>query len=259
MKRFSTFLPVVWTAVLITFASVASAAEWGSLKGRFVVEGTPPARSPLAVGDVAFCIGQKPMDETVVVGEKGGLANVAVYFSLPRGQSIDIHPDYAELLKKPVELDNKNCHFVPHVTLLRVGQELLIKNSDPLGHNTRMENPANSFNEMLGAGDQRPVTLKQASTLPIPISCSIHTFMKGHVLLLDHPYMAVTDENGAFEIKNVPAGARGFTFWHEAPGYLRDLRVGSARTDRRGRAELTIKAGETLDLGEIRVPVASLR
>jgi hypothetical protein len=238
------------------FAAGASAAEWGSLKGRFILDGPPPARAPLNAGNEQFCVGQKPLDETIVVGENGALVNLAIYISLARGANIEAHPDYAELATKPVELNNKNCHFEPHVTLLRSGQPFIIKNSDPVAHNT---NVANNFNEVIGVGEQVTKTLTRAAALPIPVACNAHPFMKGHLLVLDHPYMAVTDEKGAFEIKNIPAGVHGFTVWHESPGYLRDLRLGPARTDRRGKVDLTIKPNETLDLGDIHVTAAALR
>jgi hypothetical protein len=257
MNRFSTLPKAGWTVVLVLFAATTSAAaEWGSLKGRFIVDGTPPARAPLNAGSEQFCIGQKPVDETVMVGENGALANLVIYISLARGATIETHPDYAELATKPVELDNKNCHFEPHVTLLRIGQLFIIKNSDPVAHNTNL---ANNFNEVIGAGEQITKTLTRAGSLPMPVVCNAHTFMKGHLLLLDHPYMAVTDEKGAFEIKNIPAGVQGFTLWHEAPGYLRDLKIGAGRTDRRGKVDLTIKPNETLDLGDIQVAVSALR
>lgn len=245
-------------AVAIVFLSTTgvSAAEWGSLKGRLIVDGAVPKPKPLAVAGDEFCIGQKPVDETIVTSEDGHLANVVLYIWPGRRGQIEVHPDYAALVEKPVQLDNKACHFVPHVTLLRVGQPLVLKNSDPVGHNTNL---TGIFNEIIAAGDERPKTLTRAAALPASVNCNIHAFMKGYVLVQDHPYMAVSAENGTFEIKNIPAGAREFTFWHEAPGYIQDLRVGGGTTDRRGRVELTIKAGETLDLGDIKVPVTLLR
>lgn len=256
MHQFHTLSQFGSIAILLFASAATSAAEWGTIKGRFVVDGTPAARPALNLGSDQFCIGQKPTDRTVVVGEKSALANVAVMLFVARGQAVDIHPDYAELATKPVELDNKNCTFVPHITLLRTNQPLIVKNSDPVGHNTNL---ANHFNEVIGAGEQTPKTITTAAATPIPVSCNIHAFMKGYVIALDHPYMAASNEKGEFEIKNVPVGTRSFTFWHEAPGNLRDLKVGAATTDRRGRADLAIKAGETLDLGEIKVPASVLR
>jgi hypothetical protein len=83
--------------------------------------------------------------------------------------------------------------------------------------------------------------------------------MKGYVIVQDHPYMAVSDEAGNFEIKNIPAGKHSFAIWHEASTFLKDLKVGTGKTDRRGTVELTIKPAESLDLGEIAVPAAALK
>jgi hypothetical protein len=47
--------------------------------------------------------------------------------------------------------------------------------------------------------------------------------------------------------------------WHEASGYLKNLKFKGGATDRRGRAELTIAAGQTLDLGDIKVPASGLK
>jgi hypothetical protein len=83
--------------------------------------------------------------------------------------------------------------------------------------------------------------------------------MKGYVLSQDHPYMAATGDDGKFEIKDIPAGKHDFQFWHEAGGYLKDLTLKGGKTDRRGRAELSIADGQTLDLGDIKVKASALK
>jgi hypothetical protein len=254
MHRFAnTFVSI--TAVALISLSSATAAEWGSIKGRLMVEGQPPKPNPLVVTKDQFCIDNPPLNETIIVGEDGALANVVVYLRAGRRDKVDVHPDYQAKLSEPAVLDNKACHFVPHVTLVRTGQQLILKNSDPVGHNTNL----GIFNQIIPAGGETPTKLSRAEALPKPVTCNIHPFMRGYVLVQDHPYMAVTDEQGKFEIANVPAGKRGFTFWHELPGPLRNLKVGGQTADRRGTVELTLKAGETLDLGDIKVPAASLK
>ena len=52
------------------------------------------------------------------------------------------------------------------------------------------------------------------------MKCDIHSWMKSYQLILDHPYAAVTDENGAFEIPNLPAGKHEFVIWQESGGRL---------------------------------------
>ncbi len=84
--------------------------------------------------------------------------------------------------------------------------------------------------------------------------------MKAYLLSLPHPYMAVSGEDGTFEIKDMPAGAHEFQFWHEAPGYLKNLKFKGGMTDsRHGRAKITIAAGKTLDLGDIKVSASLLK
>jgi plastocyanin len=252
----------IWSTALMLLAAPVSlqavAAEWGTLKGRFVVEGTPPAPTPLAVSKDQFCIDKKPMNETVLVDESGNLANAVVYVFLGRRGKIEVHPDYEAKLKEPVELDNLGCSFHPHVALVRVGQTIDIKNSDPVGHNTKIEGKKNTFNQTIEVGKTIPYVIQQTEAMPAPGSCSIHPFMKGVVLVQDHPYMVASAADGTFEIVNVPAGKHEFQFWHESPGYLKNLKFAGGSTDRRGKAELEIPAGGTLDLGDIKVPASAL-
>jgi len=238
--------------------SPSMATEWGNLKGRFVVDGTPPTLPPLVVTKDQYCIDKKPVNQLVVVDDKGDLANVVVYVYLGRRGKIDINPDYDGQMSKPVELDNTGCSFHPHVVLMRAGQTLDIKNTDPVGHNTKITGSKNTFNQTIPAGATIPYVVQQAEPMPAPISCSIHPFMQGVLVVQDHPYMAVSAADGTFEIKNLPAGEHEFQFWHEAPGYLKNLKFQGGSTDRRGRAKLKIPAGGTLDLGDIKVPASTL-
>lgn len=71
--------------------------------------------------------------------------------------------------------------------------------------------------------------------------CNIHPWMRGYVLLRANPYMAKTDANGRFLIRNLPVGEHRFQFWHERTGYLSKVQIGSRSTDARGRLKLKIK------------------
>jgi hypothetical protein len=241
--------------MLIAPIEVSSGAEWGSVKGRFIVDGKLPALTPLVVTKDQFCIDKNPTNESIVAAPDGALANVVVSLRLGRREKVEIHPDYDAQLSEPVELDNNGCHFVPHIALVRSGQPIAIKNSDPVGHNTKV----GMFNQIIPAGNQMLTKIDRAAALPLQVSCSIHPFMTAYVLVQDHPYMAVSAENGSFEIKNIPVGKREVMFWHEAPGGLKGLKTGSGTTDRKGILALTIKGGETLDLGDIKVPTALLK
>jgi len=62
--------------------------------------------------------------------------------------------------------------------------------------------------------------------LPIQVKCDLHSWMQAYWLVLDHPYSAITQADGTFEIKDLPVGTHQFRVWHERVGYLeRSLKV----------------------------------
>jgi hypothetical protein len=248
---------VVAFAGLAMVVGSTSAAEWGSLKGRVVVDGTPTKPAPLVVTKDQFCIDKMPTNESIIVGKDNALVNAVVYLRLPTGQKVEVNPEYAAKANDAVVLDNNGCSFHPHVSLVRMGQSLDIKNSDPVGHNTNVS--VLSFNQVIPAGSDTKVKVGASGPLPTEVACNIHPFMKGWILVQDHPYMAVSGEDGTFEIKDIPAGKHDFQFWQEAAGYLKNAKFKSGATDKKGRAELTIEAGKTLDLGDIKVAASALK
>ena len=241
--------------VISLLASSAQAADWGTLKGKLVFDGKADEPKPINVNkDIEYCKKHSPMEEILVVDEDGGIANVVVYLYVKKGKSVDIHPDM-EAVGEPATLDNKGCRFEPHVLMIRTGQELKVLNSDEgVGHNTNATMLANaSFNEQVTSGSPLVKKFEKREGLPMTVACNIHPWMKAYLLVRDNPYMAVTNEKGEFEVKNIPAGKHEFIFWHEAKGNIRSLKVGGTKTSRKGRAKLTIPAGNVLDLGEVKV------
>jgi hypothetical protein len=81
-----------------------------------------------------------------------------------------------------------------------------------------------------------------AEPRPIKVQCNVHNWMSAWVYVADHPYFAVTDEHGNFEIKNAPAGSVKMAVWQEKIGYGEGGQAGK---------EITVKANETTDLGQI--------
>jgi hypothetical protein len=250
------FLTVV--LVLAALATPgAGAAEWGTIKGKFVYKGDAKAE-PLNINkDIEFCSEHKPADETIVVGDGGALRDVFVYLYVARGKKVEIHPDY-----KPGELKsitNKGCRFEPHALTIWTADELEVRNDDTIGHNTNINLAANAdFNQLIANGSPLKKKLDKTEPAPAPVACNIHPWMKANLLVRDNPYMAVAGEDGSFEIKNVPAGKQELILWHEAKGYLRDVKVGKEKADRKGQIEVTVPAGGEVDLGVIEVTPALL-
>src|SRR5438045_5040694 len=128
-KTTPTVIPSLLT--LFALAATAPAAEWGSFKGRFLIDGAAPTPPALLVNKDQYCIEHKPVNDSLVVGKDNSLVNVVVFLRPPLGKKVDVHPDYEAKLKEPAVLDNHFCTFVPHIFLARVGQPIVIKNSDP--------------------------------------------------------------------------------------------------------------------------------
>jgi plastocyanin len=240
----------------------SQADEWGHLRGRVRVEGAvdPPAKlEPDKDREYCLANGHEIISELVVVGEDGGLRDVYVMLYLARGdEPPPVHPSFDDLKKNAVVLDNKQCRFEPHAAFVRTGQVLTMRNSDSIGHNIHTLN-LDEKNKTVPVGGLVDVTYEQPDRIPADVECNIHPFMKGLLLVRDDPYAAITDASGEFQIENIPAGTWKFQFWHKKTGYLSMLtRDGKPFLERRGEFSLEIKAGETVDLGDLLLSAAVL-
>jgi hypothetical protein len=196
-----------------------------------------------------------PVHEEIVVGKDGGLQNLFAYLYVARGKTVAISPEYKTEGLEPKVLDNKGCRFEPHALTVWTAEPFEIHNSDPLGHNTNGQALSMNlkFNDTAPQGTPVKKQFTKSELVPTPITCNIHPWMTATILIRDNPYMAVSGEDGSFEIKDLPAGPQTFVFWHEAPGYVRNAAIGGDKTDRKGQAKFKIPAGETLDLGDIEI------
>ena len=252
------FLVLGLVFAISTVSSVASAAGWGTVKGKFVYQGAPPKPQKIVPQqDAQFCGPKNNVVEELVVGENGELANVLVYIRVPRGKQLAVHADYEANAGAKIPLDNQDCRFAGHITLLRVGQTLVVGNPDPIPHNTNID--LLGFNQILPAGGKLelgPDKISKAFRLPSQISCNIHPWMKAWLMVREDPYMAVSNEKGEFEIKNIPAGEHEFQLWQEKSGYVGNVEGKGAKFNKRGRADIQVEDGGVVDLGEIQVPAA---
>lgn len=253
-RRFSSPLAVALfclvAVILLGASDVARAADdWADLTGRFVFDGPPPVAPKLVVNKDTEVCGKHPLvDESLVVGPDGGIANVIVYV---RSAKVKTHPDLAKF-EPEVVLDNKNCRFEPHVLPVQLGQTLILRNSDPVGHNSNVQPLGDQgVNPLIAAGTDAKHKFNKKQLLPVPVSCNIHNWMKAYVLPRDNPYTAVSDEKGNFTIKNLPVGEKlEFQVWQEKAGYL------EAKPEwKKGRFEMTLKKGDN-NLGDIKVKPA---
>jgi plastocyanin len=137
--------------------------------------------------------------------------NIAVY--------VDAIPDKKfEAPKEHLVIDQRKMAFIPHVAAVQQGTTVEFLNSDPVGHNVYW--PSISGNKKLShnlgtwpKGEKKPFQFNDLGVASL--LCNVHPEMSGYVVVVPTPYFAVTDKEGNFEIKNVPAGKYTLKTWSE--------------------------------------------
>ncbi|MEQ8846493.1 carboxypeptidase regulatory-like domain-containing protein [Botrimarina sp.] len=244
-------------AALAVLLLPVGACPAGVVVGRLVVDGDAPTPSPLEPGRDACCQRAAPVDESVVVGEEGGLANAVVSVEPRRGEPP--LPDRAAAPAEPAVLTNRDCAFRPRVLIARVGQPLVLANDDPTMHNVSIAMARNGpVNVVVAPDGRRRVPLERPERRPVSVSCNVHRFMQGWLLVRDDPWAAVTDADGAFELPELPAGSWRLRFWREGAPMV-GLRVADGQTDARGEVLVEVPESGAADLGEIAVAAEGLR
>ncbi len=234
------------------YDSQAADDAWGDLTGKLIFDGTAPERKKLVVDKDVECCGKFDIrDESLMVGKDGGLQNVYIYV---RSKDVAVYADLEKEAKAQVLLDNKDCIFVPHcMAIWAPKQEFHIVNSDPVAQNVAFSPLLDKqANVVIPVGGDATWKFKRAQRLPVPIACNYHPWESAYILPLDHPYVAVTGEDGSFTIPRLPVGELEFQIWHERIGYL------DTKDWPKGRMTMAIGAG-TNDLGTIKVAPAALQ
>lgn len=223
--------------------------NWGHLSGRFVYAGDPPKRDLLELNkDIEYCSQFKPRDRELIVDPKTkGLKNVVLWLEpASSDETPPIHPSYEKTAEAKVRLDNAECRFEPHICVLRTTQTLVLGNKDKINHNAAVFFFKNDpFNENIPQGETVEKSLSDPERLPAKVTCPIHAWMLGYLIVKDHPYVAVTDKEGKFEMKNLPKGEWTLRVWHEKAGYLTEAKLGGREQKwKSGQVTVNIEPGE---------------
>ncbi len=227
----------------------AACKGWGTLQGRFVLKGDLPKTGEIQLIRDFAKLNYKAPDESLQVDRKTrGIANVMVFVCSP---NVAVHPDYADTIKTPRVMKYAGPRLIPRVTSLHVNQPLDFRNANPFGHAVWIEPSANPKSVFVIPGKKniKTNTFAHPEPRPLKIRDPVHSLSPfGWIIVADHPYVAITDASGRFELKNLPAGQLEFQCWHERVGWL------AARPSwKDGRFTFTVTAGKKHDLGDVSV------
>ena len=216
MQKMRLFSALALSAGALSFSTLARA----DINGKVTLKGDAPAPAEIDMSAVKECAemhSDPVMDPSVVVGEKGELRNVIVYIKTDDPTTLG-----GDASSDPAVLDQKGCMYDPHVITMTAGQDLVVKNDDEFLHNVHSLatiNPAFNFGQPSQDKEGKKVPDSPRATEIFRIKCDVHPWMSAYVGCFEHPFHAVSDEDGKFEIKGkVPDGEYTLVAWQEKYG-----------------------------------------
>jgi hypothetical protein len=223
---------------------IAAPSGKGTLKGVAKYAGTETVLPPKALpaDSHAACHGKEVPDESLIVEPKTqGIQGIMVRI---------MNVEFKDPLPKPAtlpQIDQKGCIFAPHVVIVPPGTDLEVLNPQGVSHSFKTVgvdflNPER--NVMIPASMPKYVYPGKDLSQPeiVQVTCAVHSWMKAYILVNDPRSCAVTGADGAFEIKELPAGKYKLNIWHEKLAYYKGQEFHTVE----------IKPGQTTDMGELK-------
>ena len=212
MAMAAALLSVAFCAAQSSSYRVIAVQDGGIIKGSVKWQGPLPHLVPSQINkDQQICDpqGQKRRDlERLIVGDNNGVANTVVFLKdITKGKPME--------LPAPRQfLNQKSCRYEPHILLVPLQGNLQVKSSDPTLHTVHMSGAAD-YNLPFPFQDQVVQRTMNREGL-VDLRCNAgHVWMNAEMMVAAHPYYTVTDQNGNFEISQVPPGEYEIAAWHE--------------------------------------------
>lgn len=243
---------------------VVEVKDGGTIKGAAIWKGEVPKLPPIKVfKHMDTCGDSVPSPVLDVDQASKGLRFVLVYLEkIDKGKA----PQDQYLMhmgKANDRPDSRLCNFEEHIFPFVRTNVFALQNFEKLLHNPHGFNDkaATLFNVALP--DPLKVIEKKfprAQGVGLKIQCDTHVHMNAWMAGFDHPYFAVTDAKGKFEITGVPPGKYTLVAWHE--GY----NIAEFASDHRPvydephitKKEIEVKAGEPVE-AKFEFPVRNVK
>ncbi len=199
---------------------IASVDQGGTLTGRVGLTGqVPKPRSfhLIHAPNIEFCSrmsdghGHRILHD-FAVSKAGGLKDTVIAIQgVKKGKPFP---------RKLQTLHLSLCHADKYVIGIKNGERLMVENTDPIKHEIATYEIFGSHRNQISNKSVLPVNSQVRSTFIKPgapefiLKCNLHPFLQTRGYIIDNPYYAISDENGNFNIGNIPPGTYEVTAWH---------------------------------------------
>ena len=195
----------------------------GAIAGTVTWTGPVPKIPKLPITknpDVCDPEGMKTRDlERLLINPDGnGVANTVVFLrGIAKGKAMELPPNR-------MQLDQKTCRYIPHIMIVPEAGTLKIESEDPVLHTVQMFGVATNNVPFPFQHQFIPVTLQRNGVVELKCNAG-HVWMNANLLVVKHPYYAVTDEHGSYKLPDVPPGEYEIVAWHEGWQILSEAKV----------------------------------
>ena len=204
---------------ILILSSIVTFCFAGDIQGKISFDGKAPKMKSLRMDADPVCVANNtvvPRREWLILDENNGIKNVLVFVKESSNKSLEGEFNAPE---NPAVIDQNGCVYVPHVLGVMVGQKLDILNSDGTLHNIHALPKVNKeFNKAMPRSKKRMTVQFDKSEAPFKVKCDVHPWMGAFIGVFEHPYFAVTDDDGSYVISGLEPGDYVIEAWHEKLG-----------------------------------------
>ena len=204
---------------ILILSSIVTFCFAGDIQGKISFDGKAPKMKSLRMDADPVCVANNtvvPRREWLILDENNGIKNVLVFVKESSNKLLEGEFNAPE---NPAVIDQNGCVYVPHVLGVMVGQKLDILNSDGTLHNIHALPKVNKeFNKAMPRSKKRMTVQFDKSEAPFKVKCDVHPWMGAFIGVFDHPYFAVTNDDGSYVISGLEPGDYVIEAWHEKLG-----------------------------------------